>query len=615
MYKLFLIPFIYVAPLLFPFVHAWGQRDSVKKNSIDSLLLKRKGILKQIAQNLYVDTSRESESSYVRNDLPFIPYENKIIRKIKVQSISFGVSINDTSKHFQNFLTHLADHLHHRSRDFVIVNNLFFKENQRLSPYLLGNNERYLRDLPYMQEARIIIEPIENNEDSVDVLVLTKDVLSIGGSADIRSSESVALTAKEDNFMGWGDRLQFQTFFDKTRKSQFASGAEYIKRNLGGSFIDADIGYTNFNKSFNTGRPEEQITFARFTKPLVNPYMLWTYSLGAEAHATSNMYLKDSLYNSDVKYNYTIIDGWAGVNLSTKNIGSENEFSRIRWLLGIRGIRQRYLDKPEKFKGEYYYSYSDLDAALASVSIFKLNFYKTQYIYGFGRKEDLPVGLEASVTAGWTRKEGIVRPYAALYFQKYYFLRREAYFNYTFKAGSYLYNGRLQDVNLLGSIDYYSRLHRLTRRWKQRQFLSASFSKQINYFLDEPLRVESMYGLDYFNNNYQPGNLRVTLKTESVFFSPWSVLFFKIAPFMFASGTVFQYNNPLIVTQRRVFTSIGGGIRTRNESLIFGTVELRGAWFPSRDYFNNSYSIQINSNIRFKYTQNFIRRPDFVGIN
>ncbi|HEU0063923.1 MAG TPA: hypothetical protein VFQ58_02790, partial [Flavisolibacter sp.] len=493
----YLIPLLlFSGSIVLPVTKLWCQQDSIKKNRIDSLLMKRKGFLKQLAQNLIADTNRVNVKGYERNDLPFETYQNRIIRRITVVSVSFGVSINDTSKRFQNFLTNLSDHLHHRSRDFVINNNLFFKENQKLSPYLLGNNERYLRDLPYLQEARIVVEPITGTEDSVDILVLTKDVLSLGGSADVRSSQSVAVTAREDNFAGWGDRLQFQSLFDNTRNNRFGFGGEYIRRNLAGTFIDIDGGFLNYNRSFNTGRPEEQAYFIRFIRPLVNPYMKWTYAFSAESHNTDNMYWGDSLYKSDIKYNYSVYDGWVAMNLSHKNIGSENEFARLRWLVGLRGISQRYLDKPDKFNGILYYSYADLDAILASASIFKLNFYKTQYIYGFGRNEDLPEGLEASITTGLTSKNGITRPYGAISVQRYYFMKRKAYFNSTLKVGSYLNNKKLQDINLLGSIDYYSRLHTLTRRWKQREFLSGSISKQINYFLEEPLRVESMYGLD-----------------------------------------------------------------------------------------------------------------------
>src|SRR5436305_7382755 len=153
----YLIPLLlFSGSIVLPVSKLWCKQDSIKKNRIDSLIMKRKGILKQLAQNLIADTNRINVKGYERNDLPFEIYQNRIIRKIKVVSVSFGVSINDTSKRFQNFLTNLSDHLHHRSRDFVIINNLFFKENQKLSPYLLGNNERYLRDLPYLQEARIV---------------------------------------------------------------------------------------------------------------------------------------------------------------------------------------------------------------------------------------------------------------------------------------------------------------------------------------------------------------------------------------------------------------------------------------------------------------------------
>ncbi|WP_332700055.1 hypothetical protein, partial [Halalkalibacter lacteus] len=80
----------------------------------------------------------------------------------------------------------------YKTRAWVVHNNLFFREHDRLSPYLLANNERYLRDLPYMREARILVWPVRVN-DSVDVIVITKDVLSIGGSIAMRNSKSATV--------------------------------------------------------------------------------------------------------------------------------------------------------------------------------------------------------------------------------------------------------------------------------------------------------------------------------------------------------------------------------------------------------------------------------------
>jgi hypothetical protein len=60
---------------------------------------------------------------------------------------------------------------------------------------------------------------------------------------------------------------------------------------------------------------------------------------------------------------------------------------------------------------------------------------------------------------------------------------------------------------------------------------------------------------------------------------------------------------------------IGGGIRCRNESLVLGTIELKGTYFLKEDMTGTKYSIGIRSNLRYKYNQNFIKKPQFVEIN
>ena len=600
--------------LLFFLLHqaAHAQTDSLRGNPLDSLLTRPRGLLGQLTQNLLTDTLAEDARSVQRNDQPFLKYEGRVIRNVVIQSLEFGTLTKDTVRRLDKRLARFANNIHYKTRAWVVHNNLFFREHDRLSPYLLANNERYLRDLPYMREARILVWPVRGN-DSVDVIVITKDVLSIGGSIAMRNSKSATVEVKEDNLLGWGDRLEFQALYDGKRRLPFGYGAEYIKRNIGGSFIDASAGYLNFDKTFNTRKREEKAGYLRFIKPLVNPYMLFTYAFNAETHSSDNMYYPDSLYQSDLKYKFMLYDAWAGLNLSSKVIPNENEFERLRFLLSARVIDQKFSEIPDIYTTKYYYPYADLFAVLGAFSIFRLNYYKTKFIYGFGRNEDLPEGLDASFTAGWTRKQQRERPYASLNLQHYYFTKRQSYFNYSFSAGSYLHKKRLEDITLLANIDFFSPLMRFGNRWRQRTFLNASLGKQYNSLLDEPFLLESRYGLQDFKNNSLGGNMRATLKGESVFFSPWSVLYFKFAPFIFASATAFKLNNDGSKTE--IYPALGGGIRTRNESLIFGTIELRGVYFPKPDLYNHRYLIQFNTNLRFKYTQNFIRRPEFVQLN
>ena len=132
--------------------------------------------------------------------------------------------------------------------------------------------------------------------------------------------------------------------------------------------------------------------------------------------------------------------------------------------------------------------------------------------------------------------------------------------------------------------------------------------------LGEPVRIESEYGLEELKNNNAAGNFRATLKGESVFFSPWSLLFFRFAPFVFANGS---YINLKVQDESvpKLYAALGAGVRVRNESLIFGTTEFRGMYFPRKNFRGESWRVQVRTNIRFKYNQEFIRRPEFVKVN
>ena len=72
-----------------------AQEDTLKENKIDSLLMRPKGILGQLTQSLLADTSEEDDRKNLqRADLPFQKYEDRIIRKIKVQSLTILITIH-----------------------------------------------------------------------------------------------------------------------------------------------------------------------------------------------------------------------------------------------------------------------------------------------------------------------------------------------------------------------------------------------------------------------------------------------------------------------------------------------------------------------------------------
>ena len=596
-----------------PIISCLAQDDSLAANRIDSFLIHQKGLLGKLAHNI-MNNQPTSVNAPVRNDLLYMRYKGKFIRNIIIRQPNFGTPITDTSKSFKSTLTQWANGLHHKTREGVIRNNLFFKSGDILVPYLVADNERHLRDLPYLQDAKIILRSV--GRDSVDVIIITKDVLSIGGSYRMHTTTRMALALSEDNFAGTGDELLVTTFFDNDRDPKFGYGAEYTGRNIGGSFINWYGGYLNFNRNFNSGEPSEEMAHTGFVRPLVNPYMRFTYAAEAAWHNTLDAYKKDSLYTINNRYRYYNYDAWVGWNTGAfRPSAAVNKDRRLRTLLGLRYLQQNFTSVPAKFEGRYYYQYADVRAILSSVSLFRQDFYKAQNVYGFGRNEDIPEGADLTLTAGWTNKSGTDRPYIGIDLQRYFFTARESYFNYTLKADGYLRNKQIEDINLLFNVEYFSRLLRLGNKWKQRNFVTAGMAHQLKRILNEPLFLQSDFGVrEWHNDTLITGNTRITIKMESVFFTPWHPANFRFAPFAFANICLFTPVDEKF-SHSNWYNSLGGGIKMRNESLIFETMELRAFFFPQRNFRREYWRMEFNTNIRFKYNRQFVKKPDFVNAN
>ena len=595
-----------------------AQKDTTHRGMIglDSFFRRQKGLVGKLARNLVHDTGGTVDpNTPVRNDLVYSRYEGRVIRNVEVQRLDFGTPITDTTRNLQNNLTRLANFFHHKSREWVIRNNLFFRPGDKVFPYLLADNERHLRDQPYLLDAKIIIKPVPGTMDSVDISVLTKDVLSIGGAINLHNQNTVDVQVKEDNLSGLGNRLSVTVLYDTRRSNKVGTGAEFIQRNISGSFMDGYIGYKSFNNTFNGGDRQETMLYGRLVRPLVNPYMKWTYLFEGAYHTTQRLYQNDSLYLSDFRYRYYTYDAWVARNTGAYTLTTRNTDSRIRSLVGVRFFRQRFLQTPGKFS-QYNYLYADVAGVLGAISIFKQNFYKANYVYGFGRNEDVPEGMDVTISAGYINKQQVKRPYMGIDIQKYYFTEHEAYFNLTGRFGTFWRSSKAEDMDVLLNLDYFSRLVSLGTKWKQRTFLSAGITGQVNPVLNPPLFLTSAFGLPELPvDTTVSGDVRITLRGESVFFSPLRIANFSFAPFVFSNLCLFTPNGNEL-GKSNLYSTVGGGIRTRNESLIFGTMELKGWFFPRKDYFiRDSWRIEFATNIRFKYNQQLIKRPELINVN
>ena len=155
--------------------------DTIPRKTFDNYLKTRKGLFGKMIKSLRRDTTEvQIANDLTRNDVLYKKFEGYIIRHVTISDLHFGIPLSDTSKKVVTTLTRLANKIHHITRMSVIKNNLFFNENDSLRSYLMADNETYLRQLPYLQDATIQVIPVNDTADSVDVNVIVKDLFALG---------------------------------------------------------------------------------------------------------------------------------------------------------------------------------------------------------------------------------------------------------------------------------------------------------------------------------------------------------------------------------------------------------------------------------------------------
>lgn len=580
-------------------------------------LANKKGILGKIGRSvsIYEPEIILPRRGPVKNETPFTSYKGKVIRNIIVTQLGLYGSVNDTLNAARNQEQHLGDALHTTTKEKVIRKNLFFSSGDSLYPYLMADNERFLRNISYLSDARIAVGALKNNPDSVDIFIITKDVFPIGAAVDAGNSQSIHFELSDDNLLGRGDRLQIRNFIDFNRKPDYGIGIEYTKRNLGGSFTDVTLGYDNQKESFISGLRNEKAIYLRADLPLVSPYHPLVGSLLMGNFRTNDVYPGDTLYSRYYQYQYDLADGWIGWNIGASRKLQENFASRTKRILSARIVQRNFTKRPTLYEQQYDIRFSDLRSVLASYTIFNQDFYHTNYIYGFGRNEDVPEGYSLSFTGGWSERNGKSRPYGGFEYQRNYYTQQNKYLNYQLKIGSSFNNGSFQDVSFLTSLEHFTKLKRISNgKWFIRHFLNASFTQLLNTSLNEPLQLSSDFGIPNINNTQQPNTTRATLNGESVFYSTWKLAGFRFAPFSFLYLT---YLKPLgaPLSDGAYYSAIGAGLRSRNENLVFGTMELKAFYYPQFPGNMNPWYISFSTQVRFRYNTQLIKKPDFIMVN
>jgi hypothetical protein len=597
-----------------------AQEDSTIHSLRDStfLLRSKKGIFKKLGDAIWIDAPQfevQNTNSVFKNEFAFEKFKGKIINQIQISSVAYETPFNDTMQSGKKIKRAVEEALYNSTTNKTMLRNLFFTTGDTLYPYLIADNEKFLRELAFIQDARIIasIDPADSN--GVVINIQWKDIFPFGGSANLGSLQSFNAEVNHNNLLGLGDKIQINALYDLDRRPLAATGFEYIKRNLFGSFLNLTVGIDKFKPAFNSGRREEHARYIKGELPLVSPYHSFTGGFEFGKYEANNNYNTLLSYQHLYKYAYGIMDGWMGINIGAGLRIKDNLQTRLRKFISFRAVSKRFSHLPDTAILKYNIHYSNIDAGLIAFNIFKQEYYHTNYIYGFGRNEDVPEGYNLSVVSGLTQRNSRTRPYIGIDYERDYFTNQENYTNFILKLGGYMHNGSLEDISFLSSLNYFTALKKLSNpKWSKRNFVELSATQQLNTILNEPLFLRSEFGIPTFRNDNIQAATRVSCNLESVYYNMVKYYGFSFAPFVFVNTSYIKLIGEAI-QKGSIYTALGLGCRTRNENLVFGTIELKAYYYPRTISNMTPLNVTLTTGLRFRYNSQLIRRPDFIQLN
>lgn len=453
-----------------------------------------------------------------------------------------------------NWFERTGNKLHALTRDRIIRRDLLFDPGDTFDPELIVRNKQLIRSRSYIADIDIQVLPDAEDTTRVNLHIVTRDSWTISLDGALHSEGRTMVGLYDANILGTGNRLKVMTNFDRNDFSYGGNMFEYEIPNFLGTFYKANLaaGKDFYNSTLDVSLQKE------FLRPT-------DYEVGT---AYSN--IKEKIYmieqDSSELVQQRNFDVWGGYS---------HLFPKIRSSFFVTGrYNYRRVGLRPPVATNLNPAFHDRDILLLGMGLYREKFYSANMFYGFGVREYLATGYKAELTSGYTWGE----------------FNDGIYLGISCKAGSFQPIGYIMGNFTLGSyIDprsgmWYHNAIDIDLRWfsnllavrrsRIRQFLTLNYTQGWNrdHGNDESIRFTRANGLQMLNE-YMIGTNRMVLNTETVLFTPYQPLGFRLAFFGFADFGLIGYSSNIF--KNDFVSTLGMGVRLRNERLVFNTVQIQ----------------------------------------
>ncbi|SDX75901.1 BamA/TamA family outer membrane protein [Hymenobacter psychrophilus] len=536
-------------------------------------------------------------------DRQFERHNYKIVRRIRITSLdAFGYNITDSLRVPRNILEKTGNALHTKTRKSRVRQVLLFREGRELEPQALAESERLLRQTDEIVDARVFVDERTATTDSVDVVVITKDLFSLNGSFQLRDVGSGVAGLRDANFLGLGhqfrNRYAYGLSDEGPRAQRWAYQGSY--RVPFRNFVYAGATYRD-----ETRRREGSIGVSRDFYSINTRYAgAVSYSFFDQLYPTGGDGSAEKPYEyQPLRYNTQ--DAWVGRAFQPRSFDLGYE-SPGRIIVAARTIRTSYHEKPFDFL-------QSANLVLGTVGYSVRRYYKDKYLFGFGRTEDIPTGSLVSFTAGYEFNPAGNRRYYGLRLSSATYRPQRGYLYLSGEFGGFV-RGRDNDWQqglLSGELLYFTRLYH-TGNFQWRHFFWQRSALGLHRFANEYLTIDGERGLRGFRpTGPLTGTSRVTLNYEATMYTPVSFLGFRMAVVGFADVAFLNATKPdrLLPFFEKPYTGIGLGLRFRNEYTAIRTIQLTLGFYPRGLNAPNGLRIFENSRSYYDFSDFSFGQP------
>jgi hypothetical protein len=509
---------------------------------------------------------------------PYVAYEGKTIELVIVRQVqSFESGWDDDRMGAERLLNSLSDRFRDYTRESIIRQYLLFRQGDTLVPYDLTDTEIMLRQLPYINDVRIHVVPIDGEPDKVGIVIETNDRWPVGVTATVVTKDRWRAKLFSTNVAGLGLAFSNEVLFNRESQQQWGYRGELSKENIGGSFWEAK---TRFEDSY-----QKNNLLLELNRPLAHP--------GIKFIGGASWQYLEEFESDEYKRGMHQSDLWVGKVIKLYDRVEVGGGDRPMLVPALRILDRDHYHRPAVHPDSNR-SYHDFTQYMASLTWQRVSPYKTNYLFGEGEIEDVPTGWSLKTTAAYEDGEFQHRP--GLFFDSYAVSMRnrgDVAFAGLSLGGFFDSSQRFEDGILDLKAGYFTVLmgddsfrHRFYGAVKYTLGISRHFQDRI-YLSDK----SGIYGL---NDGIVGGNHRLIGKGMYRIFTPWSVIGFRMSFFAFGDvGMVGEEDSSLF--KEKIYVSTGLGVRFRNPGLVFPTIQLNVSMLSNVDNTDLAFGLKIGN--------------------